>query len=309
LDAKLESQYTTNNSQVKAIRIEIEAARAELKRLEEAHPRLRALEPAERRISGFTNAPGASAAGDFVEYPVNKTWAELGDMFDLSTPEETVASFGIHALGGDDLADLINKATIGLQTQPHASWKFTYSAQDVAYVPKNMVVEVILYREDMAGAISWLPATNHLITECLARKNGEWKIYCGEDLGFTLTKEAAVRQFEKEAENCRQRILALASQPPPDLASQAGALSNGIVQIAGAFGKAVQQLQGDLLGLPVQQNLSNLWNLPVQQALSAARSGSSGSRGSFTIGPSPFGPATTYEWTKNGTNFTVKTNQ
>ncbi len=53
LDAKLESHYTTNHPQVKANRIEIEAARAELKRLEEAHPGLRALEPADSTTSGL----------------------------------------------------------------------------------------------------------------------------------------------------------------------------------------------------------------------------------------------------------------
>ena len=205
------------------------------------------------------------------------------------------------------------------------------------------MVEVVLYRDDLAGVITWLPATNHFITECLARQGGEWKISLEDDLDFTLTKEAAVRQFEKEAENCRQKILALANQPPPDMASivgglsngivsiggaQVGALSNGIVSIGGALGNAMQQLMGsmqpfqgntsgqpaqpsisNLLPPPVQQSFSNILDFQVQQPLSQARAGSSGSSGSFTFGPTPFGPATTYRWTKDGTNFTVTTNQ
>jgi hypothetical protein len=47
----------------------------------------------------------------------------------------------------------------------------------------------------------------------------------------------------------------------------------------------------------------------VQQTLSAARAGNSNGSGSLTIA-SPFpGPPITYQWRKNGTNFTVKTNQ
>jgi hypothetical protein len=245
----------------------------------------------------------------------------------LSTPERTVGSFGVRATS-TDFATLINKATIGLPRQPEGSWKLTVPANDAAFIPSNTVVEVVLYRDDLAGVISWLPTTNHFTTECLSRQDGEWKIYLDDVLDFTLTKEAAVRQFEKEAENCRQKILALTNQPPTDLSSTAGALSNGIVSIGGALGNALQQLQrgllpfqGNMLGqpaqpgisntlpAPVQQSLPNMLDFAVQQALSAARAGMSGTSGSFTIGPSPFGPATTYRWTKDGTNFTVTTNQ
>jgi predicted Ser/Thr protein kinase len=328
LEANLETRYTTNNRQVKANLLEIEAVRAELKRLEEPSPSLRGPEPTELRTFGFTNAAGTSAAGDFMEYPVNKTWAELGDMFDLSTPERAVGSFGIRGVGGADIGALVNKATIGGPRLPEGSIKLTVPANEAAFIPSNTVVEVALYRDDLAGVITWLPATNHFITECLSRQDGEWKIYLGDDLDFTLTKEAAVRQFEKEAENCRQKILALASQPPPDLSSTAGALSNGIVSLGGALGNAMQQLMGSMqpfqrnllsqpgqpgisntLPAPVQQIPPNILDFAVQQALSAARAGSSGGSGSFTIGPSPFGPATTYKWTKDGTNFTVTTNQ
>jgi hypothetical protein len=280
-------------------------------------------------LSSRVNTPAAtSAAADFVKYPVNKTWAELGDMFDLSTPERAVGSFGLRAVGGADMGALLNKTTIGLPRLPEGSVKLTIPATDAANSLSNTVVEVVLYGDDLAGVISWRPATNHFVTACLARQDGEWKIYAGDHLGFTLTKEAAVRQFEKEAENCRQKVLALASQPPPDLASQVGALSNGIVSIGGALGNAMRQLMGsmqpfqgnmsgqpaqpdfsNILPAPVQQSIPNILDFQVQQMLSQARGGGSGSSGSFTIGPSPFGPATTYVWTKDGTNFTVTTNR
>jgi predicted Ser/Thr protein kinase len=291
----------------------------------------RATEPQESRFSRANNPAGPNAAGDFVEYAVNKTWAELGDMFDLSTPEKAVGSFGVRAVGGSDMGALVNKTTIGLPRLPEGSMKLTVPANEAAFIPSNAVVEVVLYRDDLAGVITWLPATNHFITECLSRQDGEWKIYLADDLDFTLTKEAAVRQFEKEAENCRQKILALASQPPSDLSSaagalsngivslggaQVGALSNGIVSLGGALGNAMQQLMGSMQpfpgnmpGQPVQPSFSNIFDFQVQQMLSQARAGSSGNSGSFTIGPSPFGPATTYRWTKEGTNFTVITNQ
>jgi hypothetical protein len=251
----------------------------------------------------------SEAAGDFVEYAVNKTWAELGDVFDLSSPEKTVGSFGIHASGGTDLAALVNKATIGSQPLPEGSLKANFPAQDAADVFKNTVVEVVLYRDELAGVITFRPYTNQFITECLARQNGQWKIYLLDDLDFTLTKDAAVKQFKREAGNLHEKIHALAANPPSDAASPVGEVSNGIVQLAGALGQAMQQLQGSTVALPGQQMLSNMFDTQVQQALSAARAGSSGSSGSFTIGPSPFGPAATYRWSKNGTNFTVTTNQ
>ena len=162
-----------------------------------------------------------------MEYAVNKTWAELGNAFDLSTPEKAVGSFGIHARG-KDLAALVNKATIGLPTLPEGSLNLTAPAQELADAPKNIVVEIVLYRNDLAGAITFRPATNQFITECLALQNGEWKIYLLDQLDFTLTKEAAVKQFEKEAGNLRQKIHALAGHPPPDLASEAGPEKVGI---------------------------------------------------------------------------------
>ena len=106
----------------------------------------------------------------------------------------------IHARG-KDLAALVNKATIGLPTLPEGSLNLTAPAQELADAPKNIVVEIVLYRDDLAGAITFRPATNQFITECLALQNGEWKIYLLDELDFTLTKEAAVKQFEKE---CRE---------------------------------------------------------------------------------------------------------
>jgi serine/threonine protein kinase len=271
-------------------------------------PLLPPVAPVQSNPVTVTHTPGIEATGDFVEYAVNKTWTELGDMFDLSSPEKAVGSFGIHARGAD-LATMVNKTTIGAPTLPEGSLHVTAPAQGLADVTKNTVVEVILYRDDLAGVISFRPATNQFITECLALQNGEWKIYVLDNLDFTLTKEAAVKQFEKEAGNLREKIHALAVHPPPDLASQAGALSNGIVQITGAFGQAMQQLQQNMVVQPAQQMLSNIFDLQAEQMLSAARAGNSGSSGSFSIGPSPLGPATTYRWSKNGTNFTVTTNQ
>jgi serine/threonine protein kinase len=264
--------------------------------------------PAVSNSPSFTNTSGTNAAGDFVEYAVNKTWPELGDVFDLSSPEKAVGSFGIRSAGETDLAALVNKATIGAPRLPEGLLKVTVPAQDVADMLRNTVVEVVLCRDELAGVITFRPSTNQFITECLARQDGQWKICLLDNLDFTLTKEAAVNQFEKEAGNLREKIHALASNPPSDAASSLGEVSNGIVQIAGAFGQAMQQLQGNMVVQPVQQMLSNVFDLQVQQALSAARAGSSGSSGSFTIGPSPFGPATTYRWSKNGTNFTVTTN-
>lgn len=206
-------------------------------------------------------------------------------------------------------AALVNKATIGAPMLPEGSLNVTASPQELADILKNTVVEVVLYRDDLAGVITFPPSTNQFITECLARQNGQWKIYLLDGLDFTLTKEAAVKQFENEAGSLRERIHALTANPPPDLPSPAGEVSNGIVQIAGAFGQAMQQLQGSTITLPGQQMFSNIFDVQVQQVLSAARAGTSGSSGSFTIGPSPFGPATTYKWSKDGTNFTVTTNQ
>ena len=79
--------------------------------------------PVESRSFAVANAAETHTAGDFVEYSVNKTWAELGDMFDLSTPERAVGSFGIRAATSTDFAALLNKATIGLPRQPEGSWK------------------------------------------------------------------------------------------------------------------------------------------------------------------------------------------
>jgi hypothetical protein len=230
-------------------------------------------------------------------------------VFDLSSPEKAVGSFGIRSAGETDLAALVNKATIGAPRLPEGLLKVTVSAQDAADMLRNTVVEVVLYRDELAGVITFRPSTNQFITECLARQNGQWKICLLDDLDFTLTQEAAVKQFEKEAGNLREKIHALAANPPSDAASSVGEVSNGIVQIVGAFGQAMQQLQGNLVLQPAQQMLSNVFDFQVQQALSAARAGSSGGSGSFTIGPPPFGPATTYQWSKNGTNFTVTTNQ
>ncbi|MGD0411979.1 MAG: serine/threonine-protein kinase [Verrucomicrobiota bacterium] len=62
-------------------------------------------------------------------------------------------------------------------------------------------------------------------------------------------------------------------------------------------------------GAPRLEMLSNTMDPQVQQTLSAARAGNSNGSGSLTIA-SPFpGPPITYQWRKNGTNFTVKTNQ
>jgi hypothetical protein len=244
-----------------------------------------------------------------VEYPVNKTWAELGDMFDLTSPEKAAASFNLRAVGGSDLATLLDKVAIGIAPMPEGSMKLNIPAEEDIEPQKITVVEVLLYRSDLAGVISFGSTKDHFSTECLARQDGKWKIYFTDDLDFTLTKEAAVRQFKNQAERLLQKIDGLANQPPPALAAPAGELSNGIVQMTGALGTAMQQLQGSMMGGPVQQTLTNMADLQARIMLEGARAGNSSGSGSFTV-VSPFGgPPITYEWNKNGTNFTVKTNQ
>ena len=122
--------------------------------------------------------------------------------------------FGIHARG-TDLAALVNKATIGAPMLPEGSLNVTASPQELADILKNTVVEVVLYRDDLAGVITFPPSTNQFITECLARQNGQWKIYLLDGLDFTLTKEAAVKQFENEAGSLRRE--SMRSPPIPRL--------------------------------------------------------------------------------------------
>jgi predicted Ser/Thr protein kinase len=305
----------------------------------------------ESKSFGVTRRAGNSAATTgFVEYPVNKTCAELGDMFDMSTPEKAVASVGIRITGSTDIATLLNKATIGLGTLPKGSVNMTFSSQEVPDLPNSVVVEVILYHDDLAGVVTFMPTTNQFITDCLTRQNGEWKIYLGDDgLDFTLTKEAAVRQFKKEAENCRQIIQALAAQPQADLNSQAGALSNGIVQIGGAFGQAMQQLESGLigsqasgmsnvlaqmgggLGQATQQIQNGVQGSPntglpggmmqmgdaiqgiqknmIDMQIQMIKNGGGGSGGSFSIGNPLGGPPMSIQWSRSGTNLTITTNQ
>jgi hypothetical protein len=319
-----------------------------IQRPEQRDTKLDRAAPGDSKSAAAASAAGKNTTG-FVEYPVNKTWAELGDMFDMSTPEKAAASVGIRTTGSTDIAALLNKATIGLPTLPEGSVNLTFAAQEAADLPKNTVVEVILYHDDLAGVITFKPATNQFITECLARQNGGWKIYVEDFLGFTLTKEAAVRQFKKEAEHCRQRIQALAAQPQVDLASQAGALSNGIVQMGGALGQAMQQLQSGLLGsqasgmsnalaqmggglgqaMRQMQNgaqgspinglsggmmqmgdaIQGIQKNMIDMQIQAIKNGGGGSSGSFSVG-NPFGgPPMSIQWSRSGTNLTFTTNQ
>jgi predicted Ser/Thr protein kinase len=324
-ESSLESHYTTNNNLVKTNLIQIEETRAEMNRLEKGDPGLRAEYPGEKSISVLsdggataggspdgtphTSTPtGTSATGDFVEYPVNKTWAELGDMFDLSSPEKAAASFSIRLAGGSDLATLLNEAAIGFPPIPVGSLNLKITEKPGADLLKNTVVEVVLYREDLAGVISFNDFTNQLSTDqfstgCLARRNTEWKVCLNQTLKPTLTKEAAIRQFKNKAEQIRQEMDGLANQPPPSVASQAAELSNGIVQISGALGQAMKQFQQAMSDQVPQQFLS------ATQFLPAPRLGNSSGDGAISIG-SPFGgPPTTVHWSQNGTNIAVETNR
>jgi serine/threonine protein kinase len=363
-EVDLESRYTTNNPLVQTNLLKIEAVRTALKRLEEANPGLRTLDPVVSSTSSLTKATRASAAGDFVEYSVNKTWVELGDMFDLSTPEKAVASAGIRMNGSSDVATLLNKTMIGLPTLSEGSIKWTTTPQEASDLLRNSVVEVILYGDDLAGVISYQQATNRFNTLCLARQNGEWKIYAEDDLRFTLTKEAAVRQFKKEAENCRRKILALSAQSQADPGSPIAAMSNGlaringasvggvsnrIVQMGGALGQAMQQLQGGLfgsqaagmsnalaqmgggLGQAMRQMQNGAQGSPINgltggiaqmgdaiqgiqknmidMQIQAIKNGGGGSSGSFSVG-NPFGgPPMSIQWSRSGTNLIITTNQ
>jgi predicted Ser/Thr protein kinase len=329
-----------------------------IQRPEPRNTKLDRVAPGDSKSVVAASAAGKNSAG-FVEYTVNKTWAELGDVFDLSTPEKAVASVSIGATSGTDFATLLNKATVGLPKLPEGSLHLTISAEDAADRLKSTVVEVILYHDDLAGVVTFKPNTNQFITACLERQNGEWKLYVGDyGLDFTLTKEAAVRQFKKEAENYRRKIQALATQPQADLAStipqadlaaKVGALSNGIVQIGGAFGQAMQQLESGLigsqasgmsnvlaqmgggLGKAMQQIQNGVQGSPntglpggmmqmgdaiqgiqknmIDMQIQMIKNGGGGSGGSFSIGNPLGGPPMSIQWSRSGTNLTITTNQ
>jgi predicted Ser/Thr protein kinase len=319
-----------------------------IQRPEQRDTKLDRAAPGVSKSAAIASAAGKNSAG-FVEYSVNKTWAELGDMFDLSSPEKAAASIGIHAIGDMDLATLCNQTVFGSSNLPEGSLKLTVPPETVAEIPQNIVAEVIRYKDEVAGVIVWKPITKKFITEVFAPDDGKWKIIGDDGLDFTLTKEASVRQFEKEAENLRRKIHTLTNAPQTDLASGAGALSNGIVQMGGALGQAMQQIQNGLigpqaagmsnalaqmgggLGQAMQQMQKGAQGAPINglsggmmqmgdalqgiqknmidMQIQAIKNGAGGSSGSFSVG-NPFGgPPLSIQWSRNGTNLTITTNQ
>jgi serine/threonine protein kinase len=276
-EAAFEAVYPNRNSQAfNPNLIEIKSLQAELERLRRENPGLLPTASTNANRVLYTNLPPG-----FRGYAVNRTMVELGDRFDLSTPESALASVVVRCDG--DITELLNKATIDSHPATKVMWKWDDTNLYTDALERNRVTGVLVFQDDLACVINSLAKTGRFGSGIAGLQGGQWKLLWTDFPDETLTEEGAITQFERVAPAFRKKFQEFANQPQtaaaPPLENQ---LSNALRQLNHAIGDTVRQM-------------------------AAAHPGNGG--GSITIS-SPFGgPPLQYQWQQQGTNFTVKTNQ
>jgi biopolymer transport protein ExbD len=182
------------------------------------------------QITGFTKDPrgvkiryklvqsettNATAADEFREYPVNKTFAELARTTNPTTPESVQAVAAIGIMEGDP-ATILRRYTLYLMTFPAGSVNLTQTEKGRADTREALVRRTIIYRDELAVVI--FEQLGELVSVVHGRRDGQWKIFTGADLPYAATELEAVANFKARAAEFYALLQKVPAQPPSFIA-------------------------------------------------------------------------------------------
>jgi serine/threonine protein kinase len=197
--------------------------------------------------------PAAKPADAFRQYAVNKSWAEVRDEADPSTPEAAWASMLARFLRHDDPAAVINDTTVGVPKLPAGSYTLSVTPEQEAAMRHEQVRLVVFYRPDLAAVIT-SHLSNHVdivSTGVMGRQDGSWKVLPSADLDQMPAEEAAVAQFKRAAARCWRDFQQLPDQSPSLTNQAASDLANGMGGALMQFQQIATQWMSRVPGLQI----------------------------------------------------------
>ena len=225
-------------------------------------------------------------AGEFRSYPVDRTWPDLGDRLDFSTPETAAASAIWHIEGGvDDPATVIGKAFLDVPRLPAGSVTITQTPQQKQEVHESRVAEVVMYRDALAGVISHqrTNGVDRFVTMIAGKRKDEWKLMVWDlDEHAKTSRAEAERQFRGDAPRLLADFQKLPDQPPIVLAAAGSEMATNLGDMMGTLintmSRSVEaastQLSGQIPRLASQvQNLAQNLSAPPNLNVTAGNPG------------------------------------
>jgi serine/threonine protein kinase/biopolymer transport protein ExbD len=184
----------------------------------------------------------ATAADEFREYPVNKTFAELARITNPTTPESVQAVAAIGIMEGDP-ATILRRYTLDLMTFPAGSMNLTQSEKGKADTREALVRRTIIYRDELAVVI--FEQLGELVSVVHGRRDGQWKIFTGPDLPYTATELEAVANFKARAAEFHALLQKVPAQPPSFIAEAGKEAAANVGEMMGAMMNALGQAVGE----------------------------------------------------------------
>jgi serine/threonine protein kinase/biopolymer transport protein ExbD len=209
------------------------------------------------QITGFTENPRgvkiryklvqddvttATATGEFREYPVNKTFAELARTTNPTTPESVQAVAAIGIMEGDP-AIILRRYTLDLMTFPAGSVNLTQTEKGRADTREALVRRTIIYRNELAVVI--FEQLGEFVSVVHGRRDGQWKIFTGADLPYAATELEAVANFKARAAEFHALLQKVPAQPPSFIAEAGKEAVANAGEMMGAMINTLSQTIGE----------------------------------------------------------------
>lgn len=229
------------------------------------------------QTSALTNSsdrrnPEASAGSErFKAYSVNRTVGELAESLDASTPESANAAIDMRMITQDP-ATVMARYGLSSVKLPTGSITITITPEQRRAVREGKILEVIVYRENLAAVVSSLTTNGvvQFLTPVFGRRGGEWKVLLDNALDPMPTQQEAVQQFKASVGILWETYQTMPDTPADlqsvmtsNLVSGMGELMGGMIdmtgQMAGQAPKAITNIQQTFenFGRQMQQTSSN----------------------------------------------------